>query len=261
MGYFENRDEWGIIIGGSSGLGYASAYKLASEGMNLILLHRDRRSDMESINNRLEDLRSFEVKVESFNIDAVNQEKMNTLIEQIPLLIGNTKIKLLLHSIAKGNLKVIDKEGGLVTQDFQLTIESMGTSLYTWVKALLQADLFKLDSRILAFTSEGSQKSQFYYAAVSAAKATLESIVRSLALELAPYQIKANCIQAGTTETAALSRIPNSSELIEYSKKRNPYNRLTTPEDVGKVVFLMTMDESSWINGSIIPVDGGEHLR
>ena len=261
MGYFDDKNQWGIIIGGSSGLGFASAYKLASEGMNLIIVHRDKRSDRDTIEAKFEELRAFGVKVESFNMDAVNGDKMNELIEQIPTLIHHGKIKVLLHSIAKGNLKRILKDDGLSLQDFNLTIQSMGTCLYAWVKALLEADLFQKDSRVLAFTSEGSYKSQMYYAAVSAAKATLESIVRSIALELAPFEIKANCIQAGTTKTAALMRIPNSDELIEYSIKRNPYQRLTTPEDVGNVVFLMTMDESSWINGSIIPVDGGEHLR
>jgi enoyl-[acyl-carrier protein] reductase I len=54
--------------------------------------------------------------------------------------------------------------------------------------------------------------------------------------------------------------IPGSEQLKNITKKRNPFKRLTTPEDVANVVYLLTLDEASWINGAIIPADGGEHI-
>jgi enoyl-[acyl-carrier protein] reductase I len=55
--------------------------------------------------------------------------------------------------------------------------------------------------------------------------------------------------------------IPGSDELAKHSISRNPFRRLTTPEDVANVVYLMAKDESAWINGTTIRVDGGEHLQ
>ncbi|MGE5861801.1 MAG: SDR family oxidoreductase, partial [Ignavibacteria bacterium] len=110
------------------------------------------------------------------------------------------------------------------------------------------------------FTSEGNRKAWKNYAAVSAAKAALEAITRNIALEFAPYGIRANCIQAGITDTNSFRMIPGSQELAEYSKIRNPYKRLTLPENIADAVYLLALDEASWINGSVIPVDGGEHL-
>jgi len=55
--------------------------------------------------------------------------------------------------------------------------------------------------------------------------------------------------------------IPNSDKIKAFAAKRNPYKRLTTPEDVANVVYLLCQPEAQWINGSIIPVDGGEHLQ
>ncbi|HJT72820.1 MAG TPA: SDR family oxidoreductase, partial [Chitinophaga sp.] len=98
------------------------------------------------------------------------------------------------------------------------------------------------------------------YAAVSAAKAALEAISRSIALEFAPVGIRANCVQAGVTDTRSLQMIPGSEQLIEHTKKRNPFQRLTTPEDVANVVYLLCKDEAAWINGAVIPVNGGEHI-
>ena len=136
----------------------------------------------------------------------------------------------------------------------------MALSLYNWVKALFEAKLFSNDTRIISFTSEGNTKAWPYYAAVSAAKVTLEAISKNIALEFAPYGIKANCIQAGVTDTASLRMIPESDTIIKYSIKRNPNKRLTTPKDIANAVFLLCKDEAAWITGTIIPVDGGEHL-
>ena len=98
------------------------------------------------------------------------------------------------------------------------------------------------------------------YEAVSAAKVSLEAITRSISLEFAPYGIKANCIQAGVTETTSFRMIPGSDKIKEITIQRNPFNRLTRAEDVANVVYLLSKEEASWINGTVIPVDGGEHL-
>jgi len=148
----------------------------------------------------------------------------------------------------------------LQNDDFNHTIQAMAISLFDWTKALFEAELFSGDARIISFTSEGNTKVWKNYAAVSAAKVTLEAITRSIALEFAPYGIRANCIQAGVTDTSSFRMIPNSDKIREITKMRNPFERLTIPEEVANVVYLLCTDEASWINGSIIPVDGGEHL-
>jgi enoyl-[acyl-carrier protein] reductase I len=136
----------------------------------------------------------------------------------------------------------------------------MAVSLYDWFKALFDEDLFADDARIISFTSEGARKVLPGYAAVSAAKASLEAISRNIASEFAPYGIRANCIQAGTTDTASLRMIPNSEKIKEVALKRNPFTRLTRADDVANAVYLLCKDEAAWINGCVIPVDGGEHL-
>ena len=120
---------------------------------------------------------------------------------------------------------------------------------------------FSSDTRIISFTSEGSHKAWTNYAAVGAAKAALESLTRSIALEFAPYGIRANCIQAGVVDTQSLRRIPNVEQILKIAIARSPFKRLTTPEDVARVVGLLCSPEAGWINGAIIPVDGGVHIQ
>ena len=140
-------------------------------------------------------------------------------------------------------------------QDFEITLNAMALSLYEWTKALTDADLFASDARIVSFTSEGNSKAWPSYGAVSAAKVTLEAITRNIALEFAEIGVKANCIQAGTTETRAFEMIPGHEDLKKSALKRNPHGRLTTPEDVANAVYLLTTDEAKWITGTVIKVD------
>lgn len=249
---------WAVVLGGSSGLGLAAIQKLARHGMNICVVHRNTRVELPAIQAAFEAVRQEGVELISFNVDVLNAAQRDEVLQALQTAIGKGKVRCLLHSIARGNLKEIPQ---LQREDIDITLQYMATSLYDWAAALLKSGLFAADARIIAFTSDGSYKAIPNYAAVSAAKAALEAIVRSLALEMAPYGIRANCIRAGVTDTAALRRIPGSDALLEYSKERNPFGRTTTPEDVANVVYLLCCDEAAWINGTIIPVDGGTHLQ
>ena len=260
---FKNKNEWALILGGSSGLGLATAKKLAKHGLNICVVFRAARFQEEDIQKEFEIIQQEAIQFKSFNIDATNPEKRTQLINELKDNFRDSqKIKVLVHSIAKGNLKPMVAHGNntLKNDDFGLTINAMALSLYDWVKIVFEAQLFSADTRIISFTSEGNTKAWPYYAAVSAAKVTLEAITRNIALEFAPYGIKANCLQAGVTDTAALKIIPNSDVIINHTLKRNPNKRLTLPEDVANAVYLLCKEEAAWITGTVIPVDGGEHL-
>lgn len=260
---FKDLNYWALILGGSSGLGLATARKLARHGMNIIIIHRDRKSELPDIEEAFEEIRDSDVQLESFNVDAIQKEKRAGLIEEIKKILGDKgKIRTLVHSIAKGNLKPMTGKGPVLENiDFQLTLDAMALSLFDWTEAVFQNGLFAKDARVISFTSAGNQKAWTNYAAVSVAKVALESITRSMALEFAPHGIRANCIQAGVTVTRSFQMIPENETLRVHALKHNPFKRLTVPKDVANVVYLLSKDEASWITGSIIPVNGGEHLK
>lgn len=261
----EFRDnEWALILGGSSGLGLASAKKLAGHGMNICVVHRDRKSDLLQIDKHFEEIKQKGVSFISFNKDILNQDRKMEIIYKLKEILGvNGKIKCLLHSVAKGHLKPMAAHGskGLETIDLDITIRAMATSLFDWFKSVFDHDLFAQDTRVISFTSEGSSRAMKNYGAVSAAKSSLEAISRNIALEFAPFGIRANCIQAGVTDTASLRMIPGSDKIKEYAVRRNPFGRLTLVDDVADAVYLLCKKEAAWINGCVIPVDGGENIN
>ncbi len=305
-----NRDQWAIVLGGSSGFGLATAQKLAEHGMSLCVVHRDRRGAMSRIEPEFEKIRGTGAALLSFNTDALDPAKRDEILTELKRAMGTDgRVRVLLHSIAFGNLKLIAPEklaasttardlaerlgvaeeslkaaadqlfeagaDGLHTlaarptypdrsyiddEDLGRTIYSMGTSLLGWSQVVLERGLFADDARIFGLTSEGNEVAWKGYAAVAAAKVAMESITRSMAVELAPYGIRSNVIQAGVTDTAALQAIPGSLQLKAQARQRNPFGRLTTPADVANVIYLLSTPEASWINGEVIRVDGGEHI-
>lgn len=254
---------WALIVGGSSGLGLATAKKLAKHGYHIIILHRDRRADMDVIEKNFAEIKAMGNECIAMNVDALNAEKRTAIISDIKeKLPSGEHIKVLVHSVAKGTLKPMYSKDTptLTATDFRITFDAMALSLYDWTKALVSANLFASDTRIISFTSEGNTKALPNYGAVSVAKVALEALTRSIALEFAPLGIKANCIQAGITMTKSLSMIPGFEQIKENALKRNPNSRLTTPEDVANAVYMLTTDEAKWITGTVIKVDGGESL-
>ncbi|MAP53824.1 MAG: short-chain dehydrogenase [Altibacter sp.] len=250
---------WALILGGSSGLGLASAKKLAAHGYNICIVHRDRKSRLDDLEVAFSEMIAHGVRVINFNKDALQKENRKKIIDQLP----KQRVKVLIHSVAKGSLKPMSGPGtkALSKEDIDITLHAMGSSWYEWTRALIDADCFSKNARNIAFTSEGNSKAWPGYGAVSAAKATLEALMRNMAVELAPLDITTNCIQAGTTETPSFLMIPGSDTLAKMAKKRNPFKRLTRPEDVANAVYLLCSDEAKWINGTVLTVDGGESIR
>ncbi len=283
---------WAIVLGASRGLGLASARALAKSGYRLCLVYREPRAQLGPVTAAIEELEAISEDVLHFNVDALTDAGRAVVLETMQSQLGGqARVAVLVHSLAKGALKPLSAQpkpekqwasaGGddptlvqawkaslpppidassLTPRDLQLTLQAMGTSLLDWVYDLRHRHLLASDTRILALTSEGVRRAWPGYAAVAAAKAVLESLVRSMALELGPFGIRANCIQAGVTDTQALRRIPHSTHLKLHAVARNPMGRLTTPDDVGAVVALLCRPEAAWINGTVVIADGGEHL-
>jgi len=97
--------QWAVILGGSSGFGLATAQVLAEHGMNLCIVHRDRRSQLAGIEPEFEKLRGLGVAVQTHNTDALSAAKRGAVLDSLADALGEGRVRVLLHSIAFGNLK------------------------------------------------------------------------------------------------------------------------------------------------------------
>src|SRR5262249_14528734 len=189
---------WAVVLGGSSGFGLATAQKLAAHGMSCFLVHRDRRGAMARIEPEFDRIRQHGVSLVTMNLDALDPAGREECIARLATSLGpEGRVRVLLHSIAFGNLKLLLPEpprerptipalatglgieaadvaaaanrlfgegfdplaaiadspaypsaAFLDEEDFARTIHSMGTSLLTWARALLDRGLFADDARL-----------------------------------------------------------------------------------------------------------------
>ncbi|MCI0442393.1 SDR family oxidoreductase [bacterium] len=253
--------DWGLILGASSGFGEATALELSAQGMNICGVHLDRRSTLPHVQEITEAIQKNGRKSLFFNINAADEEKRREVIASLKAQITDGFVRVLLHSLAFGTLKPFlanNREEQITPAQMNMTLDVMAHSLVYWVQDLLKEGLLREGSRIFAMTSSGSIIMAPSYGAVSAAKCALESHVRQLTLELAGRGISINAIRAGVTDTPSLQKIPGHDVMIEAALKRNPAGRLTTTQDVAKAIAALSHSEIGWLTGNVINVDGGE---
>jgi len=252
---------WALILGASSGFGEAAALELAASGMNILGVHLDRKSTLPNVERICAKIRELGREARFFNLNAADATKRRAMLDEIAS--QELKVQVLLHSLAFGTLKPLiapTERKAITPPQMEMTLDVMANSLVYWTQDLLLRGLLEQGARIFALTSAGGARVWPSYGAVSAAKSALESHVRQLALELGPQRISVNALRAGVTDTPALRKIPGHEEMIQIAQKKNPWGRLTKPEDVAGVIALLSHPKAAWVTGNVIGVDGAEFI-
>jgi len=258
------QEKWALILGASSGFGACTSIELAKHGMNIIGVHLDRKGTLPEVDNVMKSIKETGRQALFFNVNAADAQKRAEVLDAVsPKIIGHGQVALVLHSLAFGTLKPYigtDPKECLTQHQLEMTLDVMANSLVYWVQDLFFRKLISQGSRIFAMTSAGGRRVWPNYGAVSAAKAALESHIRQIAMELAPFGITANTIRAGVTDTPALRKIPGNEQMVELATLRNPHHRLTSTKDVAKAIAAFSSSATQWMTGNVIGIDGGEDI-
>ena len=168
-------------------------------------------------------------------------------------------LDFLLHSIAFAPRD--DLHGRVVDSSAEGFGIAMDVSCHSFLRmAKLAEPLMAQGGCLLCVTFYGSERVVENYNLMGPVKAALESATRYIAAELGPQGIRAHAISPGPIATRAASGIARFDELLERAAAQTPVGQLVTIEDVGGLAAFLVSDAASRITGTVIPVDGGQHL-
>jgi NAD(P)-dependent dehydrogenase (short-subunit alcohol dehydrogenase family) len=222
-----------LIIGGSSGIGYEVVKKLSLANNKIYVMSRDPE------------------KIEvSDNITKISYDVTN-IDEKFPLI--DESLKGLVYCPGTINLKPLKS---LKYKDFEddFLVNALGAArtIQNYLPNLSKEE----NSSIVLFSTVAVQTGMAYHASVAMAKGAVEGLTKSLAAELAP-KIRVNAIAPSITDTPLAERLLSNDEKRNASAKRHPLNKIGSAEEISNAVAFLLKDESSWITGQILHIDGG----
>ncbi len=166
------------------------------------------------------------------------------------------RLDVLIHNAALGVFKPVHQ---LRVKDWDISLDVNAKALLTLTQAALP--LMKgHGGKIITISSLGSQHFTPNYGAIGISKAALETLVKYLAVELAPFKIHVNAVSGGLVNTDSLKMFPDFENMKKVFLSRTPGARLGKPEDIANVVSFLLSPGSDWIYGQTIIADGGYSL-
>lgn len=242
-----------VVSGGGRGIGRAIALELASRGTDVVLTFlRDRGS----AERTAADVRARGVRAIALRSHAGDREHVRRLFAETQAQLGG--VDIFVANAAQG---VFRPAAALDAKALAWTFETNVHGLLWGAEEAASRMAARGGGAIVAISSIGAGHAMPSYAAIGASKAAVESLVRYLAVELAPSGVAVNAVSGAVLQTAAFRRHPDHDALLGWALARTPAGRLVTPEDVAKVVGWLASDEARMIRGQTILVDGGLMLR
>lgn len=222
-----------VIIGCGQGIGFASA-KILSENYNVIGISRTENSEIKNLNTEFHPM-----DILSENLDEIN----------FPDVIDG-----LVYAPGSINLKPFNR---LSVDDFKNDFEVNVLGAVKTIQKLLP-NLKKSESAsVVLFSSVAAKLGMPFHSSISASKSAVEGLTKSLAAELSSQKIRVNAIAPSLTNTNLASHLLSTPEKREASGKRHPLQRVGTTYEMAKMVEFLLSENSSWITGQIIGIDGG----
>ncbi len=243
---FNLNNKVALITGATGGIGGAIVRKLHSAGAVVILSGRN-SDKLQELKNELND------RVFTIEADLSKTEDCNNLIKQSVELAGGLDILVNNAGITKDSLIM-----RMSDEDFEDVIRLNLFASFKLCRAAVMPSSPMMKNRfgrIINITSVVGHIGNAGQANYSASKAAIAAMTKTIASEVASRGITANCIAPGFIKTAMTDAIPEN--LKEMMLKQIPAGRFGTPDDVANTVAFLASDESSYITGQTIHVNGG----
>jgi len=240
------KDKNIIVTGASGGIGNSIIKKLSEAGANI--LASGTRIE------KLEELKKNFAKVEILKFDISQSNKIEEFIENATKELGGSLDGIVNNAgITQDNLAI-----RMSLEEWQKIIDINLTSTFLMSKFAIKKMLKNKSGKIVNITSVVAHTGNLGQANYTASKAGIIAMSKSLAIEYAKKNININCISPGFIKTAMTDKIDEKFKEVIISKI--PSARLGEPDDIANAVLFLSSDQSSYINGETLHVNGGMYM-
>lgn len=246
----ENKYYTALVTGGSRGIGRSISVMLSENFANKIFISYVQNDEEAERTARLITESDCEAVLLKYNLAFPGE--IDKMFEHI--YSQSDGINTFIHCAGINSFKPVTK---ITPNQWDLIMNVNARSFLQCVQKCIPA--MKKGS-IVAISSLGSRKFIPNYGSLSETKSALETLVRDLAVELAPSGIRVNGITAGLVDTESLAKFPGIEKMISLLKEHTPAGRIGKPEDIANAVAFLISDKSEWIVGQNIILDGGFSL-
>ncbi|MEJ7174080.1 SDR family oxidoreductase [Staphylococcus caprae] len=242
-----------VVTGASTGIGRGSAMVLASEGAHVLALDIS-----DELDNTVQEINDAGGQATAYKVDISDDQQVQQFADEAKEKYG--RIDVIFNNAGVDNGAGRIHEYPVEVFDKIMAVDMRGTFLVTKFLLPLMMDH---GGSIINTASFSGLAADLYRSGYNAAKGAVINFTKSIAIEYGRENIRANAIAPGTIETPLVDNLAGTSEdeagrtFRENQKWVTPLGRLGTPDEVGKLVTFLASDDSSFITGETIRIDGG----
>ena len=236
-----------LVTGATRGIGRAIALKYASEGADVAFTYRSQHEAAEALVNEIE---AMGVKAKAYTSDAADFAQAHEVVEDVKNVFG--RIDILVNNAG------ITKDGLMMRMDeaqWDAVIDTNLKSAFNFIHACTPVMARQRCGSIINMSSVGGVSGNAGQCNYSASKAGLIGLAKSIAKEMGPRGIRANCIAPGFIATDMTGALPEN--IRQEWEKQIPMRRGGTPEDVANVALFLASDLAGYVTGQVINCCGG----
>jgi 3-oxoacyl-[acyl-carrier protein] reductase len=245
------KNKVGLITGASRGIGKATAILFAQAGCDLVINYNQNEIPALEV---LSKVNKFGIKAKIFKADVSQKREVDEMVNFTIKEFG--KIDILVNNAGIWKYAEIDQ---MTEEQLKETMETNLYGTFYTITASIPYMMKQKSGNIINISSTAGQRGELLHSHYAASKGAIISLTKSLAVELAPYNIRVNCVAPGWVDTDMSHESLIGTERKEILEKI-PLGRAGTAEEIAGSILFLASELSTFITGEILNVNGGAVL-